>query len=118
MQRRARRRVLERTAESLAVDGDDIVLQKLAPARRQLQKSVVEAARIKRVEQVGKGVVARDAVLELHEFQQKLQFRASESRHVDASLAAAHDAQQSDHQHFAKVVARRVAAPGVFNSLK
>ena len=49
------RRVLERTSKSLAVDGDDAVLQPLAPARRQLQQSALKAVRIKSAEQVVKG---------------------------------------------------------------
>lgn len=48
----------------------------------------MQSIRIKGIEQAGKGVVARDA---------------------------AHGAQRSDHQSFAKVVARRIAAPRDLN---
>ena len=117
VQRRALRRVLERPAQRLAVHRHHVA-QGVRPVLRQAQQRRAEARRVQRVEQVREGVVARRAVLELHETAQERPGDARVVAHVDAGAASAQHRQQRDGQHLAQVVARGVAAPGVLNVLK
>ena len=107
----------EGSAQRLSVDGDRVA-EVRAPARNQLQKGVVQPPGVERPGQVGKGVAARNPVAGRHELPKKFLFRPPESRHVDASLAAAHGAKQPGRGHFAEVAARSVAATGSLQPLQ
>ena len=62
--------------------------------------------------------MSRNPVPARNELPQKLFFRPPESRHVDASLTAAHDAKQPNHWHLAEVVALGFAATEFLNLFK
>ena len=90
------------------------------PVLRRAQHDVQQPVRVQHIAQVREGVVvvARDAVLQLHESIRKPLLHATEGLHIDASLASRQIRQENDHQHLVEVRARRVAALWVFNPLK
>ena len=118
MKRRALRGVRERAPERLAVNRNLVVRKRRQQLLREQRQRRSKLLRIKGVEQVGEGVVARRAALERHETAQKLEFGAREPRERVARRPAGQRRQQGDRQHLDQVVRRGVAPPGIGNPLE
>ncbi len=70
------------------------------------------------VEQVGKGVAARRAVLQIHELKQEFLFDFAVFDCFCACFSSRHDGQKRGHEHFVKIVPYGISAPGIGDAFK
>ena len=108
---------IERAAQHLAVDCDNIVDGLSEPGHEPLEHSL-ELFSIEQAEQAAEGIVAGQAVLELEETAQERLLRHRKGRHVGGTLAATQDGTQGNHQQFMQVMKTGIAASRVRQSFK
>jgi hypothetical protein len=99
VQRRLVAGPIERTAQHLAVDGDN-ALDGIGKPPHEALENRAELLGVKQAEQAAEGVVAGQAALQLEEAAQERLLRRREPRHVGRTLAAAQHGAQRDEQQF------------------
>ena len=108
----------ERSAQRLAVDGHHPIAQSGRPTLGKPRHRPLQAPGVRRVERVGEGVAARNAVRKPHEAARKPFLGTAEALHVGATPAAARRRQETDHRHPVRIAERRIAPTRVRNILK
>ena len=88
------------------------------PALGKPQHRPLQAPGIRRIERVGEGVAARNAVRQAHETARKPLLDTAEALHVGAAPAAAQGREKTDHRHPVRVAERRIAPTRIHNFFK
>src|ERR1035438_6792646 len=117
MQRRSRRRPIERAPQCLPINRNNS-LASLGKVLHEANEPGVEACRIEQPEHAAERIVARNAVLKPQKFLQKLQLRPAEQRHVRTGLSAAQQRAKPNYQNLMQLMPFRVSRPRVFQILK
>ena len=88
------------------------------PALGKPQHRPLQVPGIRRIERVGEGVAARNAVRQAHETARKPLLGTAEALRIGATLAAARRRRKTDHRHPVQAAERRATPMRVRNSFK